>query len=122
MLKYRPMFSRITLSLALIVAVSIAPAAPIEIAKIVSPKKGCCSRVQVNRDPCHGCPMTPASPGSNSASTCCSAQSPCFVGYAHGSDNFLAGLNAIALTSFANERVTTRLQRPPVPPPRSSFS
>src|ERR1043166_2666604 len=116
------MFSRITLSLALVVTVALAPAAPIEITKMVSPKKGCCSHTQVHRDPGHGCPMTPASPSSNSGSTCCSLQSPCFVGYAHGSDNFLAGLNAVALAPFTNDRVSARLQRPPVPPPRSALA
>lgn len=109
------------LSLALVVAVSIAPAAPIEITKIVSPKKGCFSHMEVNRDPCHGCPMTPASSSSNSAATCCSVQAPCFVGYAHGADNFRAGLSAIGFAMFTNIRIDPRLQRPPVPPPRAAF-
>jgi hypothetical protein len=116
------MFSRITLSVTLAVAVLIAPMAPIEIAKAISPHHGCCVKPAVKADPCQHCPMAPTSPASSSGSTCCSVQAPCFVGYAHGLDNFLAGIASGHFAMAVNQRVTARSQRPPVPPPRSAFS
>ena len=116
------MLSKSLLSLALGIAVVIAPAAPIEIAKIVSPKKSCSSYLQVNADPCQGCPMTPSSSNSTSGSSCCSAQAPCFVCYSHFTDGFVAAMDTLRFAQFANERVKTRSRRPPVPPPRTVIS
>lgn len=116
------MFGRTMLALVLALAVFVAPAAPIEIAKVVSPKKSCCTHQQVNVDPCHGCPMTPNSSSSSSASACCSVQAPCFVAYSHGTDGFLMGIKEIGFATSANNAVSSRSQRPPVPPPRAELS
>jgi hypothetical protein len=114
------MFSRITLSLILMVAVLVAPAASIDIAKAFSSHTKCCARVQMDVDPCQRCPVNPNQTNSNSA--CCSVQSPCFVYYSDGADDFVVGMTSIAFKSLTNDRLTFRVQRPLVPPPRIAFS
>ena len=89
-------------------AVSLAPAAPIEIAKVVSPKKSCCShhasessiRVTVAQG-------LQTSPSSNSASACCSMQAPCFVAYSHGSTDFLTGISEIGFAYFTGDNAVS---------------
>lgn len=114
------MFGRITLALALAVAVLTAPAAPIEIAKIGSAHGTFCPVMHRNMDPCQRCPMAPNS--SSSGSTCCSVQAPCFVAYSNGPDDFIAGMSCRNFKSLMNDRVTARFQRPSVPPPRVALS
>jgi hypothetical protein len=116
----RFMPSRIAFSLVLTIAVVALPAAPIELTKAFSPKTSCSAHTKIAR--CQGCPMTPSSPSSGSGSTCCSAQAPCFVGYANSSEDFVAGVSRNDFTTSANDRVSARFQRPPVPPPRVAFS
>jgi hypothetical protein len=113
------MFGKIGLSLLLAIAVLVAPAAPIEIAKISSPD-AICSTMHMNMDPCQRCPLSSNQTSSNS--TCCSVQAPCFVGYANSSEDFVAGVSRNDFTTSANDRVSARFQRPPVPPPRVAFS
>jgi len=97
------MFSRIALSLALTVAVLVAPIAPMEIAKAFSRHARCHPTTQMNIDPCQRCPMNSNQTNSNSGSTCCSVQAPCFVGYANTSDDFIPGTHSGALCdSFTN--------------------
>jgi hypothetical protein len=114
------LMGKITLSLALTIALLAAPAAPIEIAKIASPHASSCPVMHRNMDPCQRCPMTPTS--SSSGSTCCSVQAPCFVAYSDGPNEFIAGMSSTNFKSFMNDRVTARFQRPPVPPPRDALS
>jgi hypothetical protein len=112
------MFSRITLALILIVAVLIAPAAPIDLSRFVSAKAGCSARMDT--DPCQRCPVRSNQTNSNSA--CCSVQAPCFVGYANAYDDFIAATRSGEIARVLNDRITSRSQRPPVPPPRIAFS
>jgi hypothetical protein len=114
------MFSRGALSLAISFAILVAPTAPIEITHVFSPKKNCCAHTRTNADPCHGCPIS--SGGTTAGSTCCSVQAPCFVSCVNGSDEFVAGMSSAGFAFFTNDRVTSRVQRPPVPPPRIQFS
>ena len=114
------MLSRTILSLTLTIAVLAAPAAPIEFSKITSPHAKCSPSMQI--DPCQRCPLNSNQTNSNSGSACCSVQASCFVGYANASDEFVAGMDRIDFASFANDRVSARFQRPPVPPPRLQFS
>ena len=114
------MLGRIIIALALSFAVFVAPAAPIELTKIVSAKSICFAHI--NMDPCQRCPMHQGPASSSTGSTCCSAQAPCFVCYSHTSDNFVVGMNRVGFASFTNDRVSARFQRPSVPPPRVGFS
>jgi hypothetical protein len=116
------MLSRITLSLALTIAVLVAPATPIELAKAVSSRTSCSAHMQMKTDPCQHCPMTPPAPSSSSGTTCCSVQAPCFVGYSNASDDFVAGMRSTNVAQAVNDRVNVRFQRPPVPPPRHRLS
>lgn len=114
------MLSRIVLSLTLTLAVVIAPASPIEFSKMVSPRPSYCPVMQANMDPCQRCPTN--SNQTNSSSSCCSVQSPCFNYYSNATDDFVAGMASLAFKSQANDRFTIRSQRPPVPPPRFALS
>jgi hypothetical protein len=116
------MLSRIIVALALATSVMIAPAAPIDIAKAFSPQMKCCARTQVSVDPCKCCPISSNQTTSTSGLTCCSAQAPCFVFYANSSDDFLADVSKVQFACFANDSISTRFQRPPVPPPRIALS
>jgi hypothetical protein len=112
------MFGKIILSLTVAFAVCLAPAAPIEVSKILASQASCCARTTDN--PCQHCPFR--SNQTSSASTCCSAQAPCFVVYSNTSDNFVAGVSRKHLANAANDAVIARAERPPVPPPRVSFA
>jgi hypothetical protein len=112
------MLSRVLLSITLALGVPIAPMAPIDVAKALSPHSKCCAHVKI--DPCQRCPLSSNQTSSNS--TCCSVQAPCFVGYANSSEDFVAGVSRNDFKTSANDRVSARFQRPPVPPPRIAFS
>src|SRR5436309_2957404 len=112
------MLSRLTLSLALILAVLVAPAAPLDLNAALTSRISCCIRIQV--DPCQSCPIN--SGPTNSGSACCSVQAPCFVCFSHGGDDFIAGMRALRFAVGENKKVTQRFQRPPIPPPRTGLS
>ena len=112
------MLSRILLSLTLAIALLVAPFAILDLKAALTSKMSCHIRVPV--DPCHGCPIN--SPTTNSNSACCSAQAPCFVSFVNNGDDFIAGMHSASFASMTNDRVNTRSQRPPVPPPRLALT
>lgn len=118
MLLIQLMLTRTLLSLALGLGVLVAPMAPIDLTKALSLHSSCWAHLKI--DPCQRCPLSSNQTSSNS--TCCSVQAPCFVGYANSSEDFVAGVSRNDFTTSANDRVSTRFQRPPVPPPRVAFS
>lgn len=99
---------------------SLTPTLPDQLASASKHKVQCCADMNVANS--HSCPISRGANNSTAGSTCCSSQAPCFVCYSHAADDFLARVNAIGFTSFVNDRVTVRAQRPPVPPPRIAFS
>jgi hypothetical protein len=76
----------------------------------------------VNTGRCHSCPTTMDETTSASASPRCATQSSCCALYFTRATRFFADMHLIGTVGVRNERVTTRAQRPPVPPPRGAFS
>jgi len=71
---------------------------------------------------CHGCPANTGGMNSGFGSTCCGGQAGCCWLYFTDVARFVTGMEMVGKVGISNERVTTRAQRPPVPPPRIAFS
>jgi hypothetical protein len=110
--------ARLVLALLTLNLAVLSPVPPSELVRTAHRQDSCCARMDI--DGGQRCPIN--SGGTSSNSTCCSAQAPCFVGYVNASDDFVVRISSIGFSSFANDCVTARSQRPPVPPPRDAVS
>jgi len=102
-----------------VLAVSLASLTPVLPGEPVPPvqQKMCCADMNMN-----GGTRCPINPGGTSTATCCTAPAVCLLLY-FGNANPFAAQSQLMGTIFVNDhRVTTRSQRPPVPPPRVSFA
>src|SRR5438105_5563347 len=103
-----------------VLAVSLASLTPVLPGESVPPvqrKASCCA--DMNMDAGQRCPINP---GATSSAACCTAPSACLLLYFGSGDAFAAQTQMIRAISVNNDRVITRSQRPPVPPPRSAVS
>jgi hypothetical protein len=98
----------------------VTPMLPGETASAISHKVTCCA--EMNMDGCHSCPVNTGATHPRSASTCCTGQSSCLLLYLTGTTPLVTGMHMIGTVGLINARATARAQRPPVPPPRISFS
>jgi hypothetical protein len=64
----------------------------------------------------------PINPGATSAATCCTGPAVCLLLYFGNANAFAAEAQISGTISASSDRVTTRSNRPPVPPPRAEFS
>ena len=95
---------------------------------IVSPQTGLtnpqtsdrCASVNTGR--CHGCPTSMGESTSAFGSSCCTTQSGCCALYFTRATPFSSRMQLIGRVGVRDELGTTRVERPPVPPPRSLFS
>jgi len=110
---------RVLLALLAINLAALTPVAPGESAPVVQQKHSCCADMNVN-----GGVRCPISPGSMtpSSTTCCSGPAACLFLYFGNSNPFLAQTQLSGAISLNNDHPIVRVQRPPVPPPRSQFS
>jgi hypothetical protein len=108
----RLLFVILTLTLA-----SLSPVLPDDSVPSLEHKTRCCA--DMNMDGGARCPINP---GGTSAATCCTMPAVCLLLYFSGSNDFVPGMLSAGLHDSANNRVTTRSYRPPVPPPRASVS
>jgi hypothetical protein len=99
---------------------ALSPIVPPQIYLADSPTSDRCASLNTGR--CHSCPMTTGQTTSAFASSCCATQTGCCALYLTRGTTFSVGVHLIGTVGVNDERVTTRTQRPPVPPPRGAFS
>ncbi|MEY2556010.1 MAG: hypothetical protein QOF93_1154 [Verrucomicrobiota bacterium] len=75
----------------------------------------------MNMDAGVRCPINPGGASSSSAA-CCTAPAVCLLLYFGNANAFAAGAEMSGTVLVNDDRVTTRSNRPPVPPPRAEFS
>jgi hypothetical protein len=109
--------ARLLLAVLAVSLASLTPVLPGESVPPVQRKASCCA--DMNMDAGQRCPINP---GSTSSAACCTGPSVCLLLYFGNGDAFSAQTQMIRSISISNDRVTTRSQRPPVPPPRSVVS
>ena len=103
-------------ALTLVVA-TLAPTVPDQISTAKRHHLDCCAWVNMNG--CSGSPTNAGGANSSSASTCCNAQSGCVTLYfASATPPFVRETGTGMAIGAADQRVTSRFQRPEVPPPR----
>ena len=76
----------------------------------------------VNTGRCHGCPTSMGESTSAFGSSCCTTQSGCCALYFTRATPFSSRMQLIGRVGVRDEVVTTRVERPPFPPPRTLFS
>jgi hypothetical protein len=76
----------------------------------------------VNTGRCHSCPRSMGESSSAFGSSCCATQSGCCALYFTRATPFASRMQLIGTVGVRDEVVTTRVERPPVPPPRTLFS
>jgi hypothetical protein len=76
----------------------------------------------VNTGRCHSCPRSMGESSSAFGSSCCATQSGCCALYFMRATSFSSRMQLIGTVGVCDEAVTTRVERPPVPPPRTLFS
>jgi hypothetical protein len=74
----------------------------------------------MNMDASLRCPVNPT--GTSSAAACCVGPSVCLLLYFGNANAFAAGTEMSGTVLVNDDRVTTRSNRPPVPPPRLAVS
>ena len=79
-----------------------------------------CASVNMGR--CHACPTSMGESTSAFGSSCCTTQSACCALYFTSATPFSSRMELIGRVGVRDEIVTTRVERPPVPPPRTLFS
>src|SRR6266513_2255771 len=104
-----------------VLALSLASLTPVLPEESVLPvqHRTCCA--DMNMDAGLRCPINPSGTTSISAA-CCVGPSVCLLLYFGNANAFAAGTEMSGRVFVNNDRVTTRSQRPPVPPPRVEFS
>jgi hypothetical protein len=108
--------SRLLLAVLAVSLASLTSVLPGESAPTVQ-QKTCCA--DMNMDAGVRCPINP---GGTSTATCCTSSAVCLLLYFGNANAFAAGAQISGTISASSERVTTRSNRPPVPPPRPEFS
>src|SRR5205814_2624024 len=111
----RLLLAALTLSLG-----ALSPIVPPQVAYQNSEASDCCAIM--NAGACHRCPGTMSSATSASASSCCPTQSAYLALYFSKATAFSTSMHLLGVLNVSEEHVTTRTQRPLVPPPRSLFS
>jgi len=110
----RLLFAMLMVSLA-----ALTPIVPGEIVPSVEQKTHCCA--DMNALAGQRCPLNPTGNSSTSGSTCCVSPSTCVPLHADSGDVFGGPSESIGVFLVSNDDVTSRSQRPPVPPPRVLF-
>lgn len=113
-LSARFLFAALTVSIC-----ALSPIAPAEVSLPNSDGANCCATQ--NTDRCHSCPATVGDTNS-SASSCCVPQSGCCTLYFTRSTTFSSSMNLLGIIGVNDQHVTTRTERPLIPPPRIAFS
>ena len=85
-----------------------------------SDSSNCCASMSAGT--CHRCPGTMGETTSAFASSCCVTQSACCALYLTKTTPFSTSMDLLCVVGVTDEHVTTRTQRPPVPPPRGVIS
>jgi len=98
---------------------ALTPVVPAEFAPAVKQKHSCCADMNVKGGV--RCPINSGSTTSSMA-TCCSGPAACLCLYFGNINAFSAQTKLSGAISLNNVLVTTRSQRPPVPPPRTALS
>jgi len=98
---------------------ALTPVVPGESTPVVQQKHYCCADMNVNGGV--RCPINSGSTTPSSA-TCCSGPAACLFLYFGNAKLFSAQTQVGGAISLNNDRPIARVQRPPVPPPRSQFS
>jgi hypothetical protein len=99
---------------------SLTPIVPGETSLAILHTSNCCASMKMVG--CHRCPATMGETTSGFASSCCVSQSACLALYFSKATPFSASVHLLGVIGVSDERATTRIERPPVPPPRSVFS
>jgi hypothetical protein len=111
--------ARLLLGVFAVSLASLTPVVPSTSFPAVQRNKYCTDMNTV--DACHRCPINPGATTSNSG-TCCTAPAVCLLLYLSNANAFAAQAQMNGTISVNNDRVTTRFQRPLVPPPRTAVS
>jgi len=110
----RLLFALLAINLAV-----LTPVVPDESAPVVQQKHSCC--VDMNVKGGVRCPINSGSTTPSSAS-CCSGPAACLFLYFGHANTFSAQAQLSGAISLDNDQVSERVQRPPIPPPRGTFS
>ena len=78
-----------------------------------------CASINMGR--CHACPTSMGESTSAFGSSCCGTQSACCALYFTRATQFSSRMQLIGRVGVRDEVVTTRVERPPVPPPRRTL-
>ena len=97
---------------------ALSPMVPPQMSFPKSVASDCCAIM--NPGACHRCPGTMSD--TTSASSCCTTQSACLALYFSKATAFSTSMHLLGVVNVSDEPVTTRIHRPPVPPPRGEFS
>jgi hypothetical protein len=114
------LLARLLLAVLAICIASLAPILPGQAFPVAQQQKSCCPDMTANGS--HYCPINTGAANSLAGSTCCTGLAGCLPLYLNNGHRFGAQMHIIGTISDSADRVTTRSNRPPVPPPRAQFS
>ena len=100
--------------------VALTPIVPPQMSLEDSHTSDCCATMNTGR--CHSCPMPIGETSSTLGGSCCATQSACCTLYFARPAVFSTSMLLLGTVRVSDERVTTRAERPPVPPPRALFA
>jgi hypothetical protein len=110
--------TRLLICIQMICVALFAPILPVQAEKPAIKKTHCSAEVLASAGKCHGCPSDADTQDSNTRSTCCFNQHCCVVLYLTNARPFVANILVLGTVNGIDEHASTRVHRPPVPPPR----